>query len=397
MDFETRFLTQDDLEPAFRLDQQAFNLPEERRELWIRQAVPERKLGAFADGRLVAATHVHAFGQFFGGRSVPMGGVGDVAVAPEHRGKGLASRLLIESLQAMRDRGEAVSALYPATTTLYRSVGYELAGATVLYQVSPRALRDVRGTGSLETRRVEKGEEPAGIRRCYERVAPGINGWLDRDDRRWRSLWNRWHQGHYVYEYAAPNGEIEAYVVYRHEPTPPGAEGDYALRAEQIVAATPEGLRTVWRTLASSGSQVDAITFAASPEDALLLLMPEQRIGVRGQVRWMLRIVYAQGAVAARGYPPTMEIAVPITLEDETLPDNAGTWTLRVADGKGRLEAGGEEGPRFGIGAFSSLYTGWASTHTLSRAGLLTGGSPSQLRELDAAFAGPTPWMMDEF
>ena len=84
-------------------------------------------------------------------------------------------------------------------------------------------------------------------------------------------------------------------------------------------------------------------------------------------------------------------------LEDEILTENSGAWTLRVADGRGQLEAGGEEGPRFGIGAFSSLYTGWASTHTLARTGLLTGGSPSQLRELDAAFAGPTPWMMDEF
>jgi predicted acetyltransferase len=83
MEFEVRFLTRDDLEQAFRLDQQAFNLPEKRRELWIEHSVPERKHGAFANGRLVAATHVHAFGQFFGGRSVPMGGVGGVAVAPE--------------------------------------------------------------------------------------------------------------------------------------------------------------------------------------------------------------------------------------------------------------------------------------------------------------------------
>jgi predicted acetyltransferase len=397
MPFDTRFLTQDDLEDAFRLDQQTFNLPEERREHWIRHAVAERRLGAFADGRMVGATAVHAFGQFFGGRSVPMGGVGDVAVVPEHRGKGLARRMMIESLQAMRDRGEVVSALYPAITTLYRSVGYELAGATVLYRVSPRALRDLRGSSSLETRRVEKGEESAGTRRCYERVAPHINGWLNRDDRYWRSLWSRWHRKHFVYECATEDGEVEAYLVYRHEPTPPGEEGEFSLRVEQIVAATPEGLRSLWRTLASSASVVDVITFASTPEDALLLIMPEQHISARGQVRWMLRIVDAQGAVAVRGYPPSLEIAVPIALEDEILTENSGAWTLRVADGRGQLETGGEDGPCLGIGAFSSLYTGWASTETLARTGLLTGGSSSQLRALDAAFAGPTPWMMDEF
>ncbi len=397
MEFEIRFLTQDDLEQAFRLDQQAFNTPEERRDLWLERAVPERKHGAFANGRLVATTHVHPFGQFFGGHSVPMGGVGDVAVAPEHRGKGLARRIMTEALQAIRARGEVISTLFPATTTLYRSLGYELAGAAVWQQVSPRALRDLRGENSLEIRRVEKGDDPTGIRRCYERVAPGINGWLDRDDQRWQSLWEWWHAGHYVYACEKPDGEVEAYLAYRHEPTPPGAFGDYGVRVEQIVAATPQGLRSVWWTLASSASMVDAVTFVASPEDTLLLIMPEQRVTVRGQVRWMLRIIDAQAAVAARGYPPSLAIEVPLTVEDAILADNSGAWTLRVAEGEARLEPGGEDGPRLGIGALSSLYTGWASTATLSRAGLLEGGSLTQLRALDAAFAGPTPWMMEEF
>jgi len=262
---------------------------------------------------------------------------------------------------------------------------------------SPRALRTLRGANALETRRVEKGDDPTGIRRCYQRVAPGINGWLDRDEQRWRSLWEWWHAGHYVYACQGPDGEVEAYLAYRHEPTPPGATRDYRVRVEQIVAATPEGLRAVWWTLASSASQVDAVTFAASPEDALLLIMPEQRIAVRGQVRWLLRIIDAPAAVAARGYPPSLEIEVSFSVEDPILADNGGAWTLRVAEGEGRLARGGGGGPRLGIGALSSLYTGWAGTATLSRAGLLEGGSPTQLRALDAAFAGPTPWMMDEF
>jgi predicted acetyltransferase len=397
MGYEIRFLTQNDVEQAFRLDQQAFNTPEERRKLFIKRAVPERKHGAFVDGRLVATTHVHGFGQFFGGRSVPMGGVGDVAVAPEHRGKGLGRRIMTEALHAMRARGEVISALFPATTTLYRGVGYELAGAAVWHQVSPQMLRNLRGRNALETRKVEKGDDPVGIRRCYERVAPDVNGWVDRDDRRWQSLWDWWHEGQYVYGCQNADGEVEAYLVYRHEPTPPGAGGDFGLRVEQIVAATPEGLRAVWWTLASSASLVDAITFAASPEDALLLLMPEQRIGVRGQVRWMLRIIDAPAAVSARGYPPSLEFEVPLSVEDALLVDNSGDWTLHLAEGKGRLEPGGSGGPRLGIGALSSLYTGWASTATLSRAGLLEGGSSAQRRALDAAFAGPTPWMMEEF
>jgi predicted acetyltransferase len=397
MPFEFRFLTPDDLEQAFQLEQQAFNTPKEQRDLWMKRAHPERTHGAFKGGRLAATTRVHAFGQYFGGRSVPMGGVGDVAVAPEHRGKGLARHLMIEALQGMRSRGEVISALFPATTTLYRGVGYQLAGAAVWHQVSPEILRGLRGANALETRRVEKGDDPTGIRSCYQRVAPEINGWLDRGDLRWQSLWEAWHAGHYVYACENPEGEVEAYLVYRHEPTPPGARGDYGVRVEQIVAASSEGLRAVWWTLASSASVVDAITFSASPEDALLLIMPEQQSLVRAQVRWLLRLVDVQAAIARRGFAPSLEIEVPLSVEDAILTDNAGAWTLRVSEGEGRLEPGGNGGPRLEIGALSSLYTGWASTATLLRAALLEGGSASQLRALDAAFAGPTPWMMDEF
>ncbi len=49
------------------------------------------------------------------------------------------------------------------------------------------------------------------------------------------------------------------------------------------------------------------------------------------------------------------------------------------------------------VGSLSSLYTGWATTAALERAGLISGGSSEERAALDAAFAGPTPWLLDEF
>ena len=70
---------------------------------------------------------------------------------------------------------------------------------------------------------------------------------------------------------------------------------------------------------------------------------------------------------------------------------------LSLSKGEGRLERGGEGGVSLGIGALSSLYSGWASTATLAKTGLLRGGSDEQRARLDAAFAGPTPWLLEEF
>jgi Sterol carrier protein domain len=50
-----------------------------------------------------------------------------------------------------------------------------------------------------------------------------------------------------------------------------------------------------------------------------------------------------------------------------------------------------------GVGALASLYSGWSSSALLARAGLLAGGSAADRAALDAAFAGPAPWLLDEF
>jgi predicted acetyltransferase len=74
---------------------------------------------------------------------------------------------------------------------------------------------------------------------------------------------------------------------------------------------------------------------------------------------------------------------------------NEGRWQLEVDDGKAALERGGDGDVEMGIGAFSSLYTGYATVRSLASAGLLRGASERDLDALHAAFAGPTPWMPD--
>ena len=58
---------------------------------FLRRHDPARVIGAFAGGRLSPRPAL-PIGQFFGGRAVPMGGLASVAVVPDRRGEGLASR-----------------------------------------------------------------------------------------------------------------------------------------------------------------------------------------------------------------------------------------------------------------------------------------------------------------
>lgn len=393
---EIRALRESDLEQAWALDHDAFRVPSQRKPHFLRFAEPARWIGAFDAGRLVAATGAHAFGQFFGKRSVPMAGVHSVSVVPERRGQGLAREVMTPLLHAMRERGEVISSLFPAVTRLYRGLGWEIAGSYLWRSVAPRSL------GSLE--RPAKGRlRPGGaadlerLRACYTRFAAAQNGQVDRSENWWRRLVELWDERS-VFVAEGQGGEVEGYVVYQQLDGEWSAiGGPFRIAVYDLVAVTRDASLALWRLLGSWASQATQIVYRGPAEDPLLLLLPEQELSVVAEIRWMTRVVDARGAVAARGFSPGIEVEVPFELRDALLAENRGHFVLRVRDGRGQLEPGGRGGPSLAIGAFSSLYTGWASVEMLRRAGQLEGGSDAQRAALDGAFAGPTPWMADEF
>jgi predicted acetyltransferase len=138
---------------------------------------------------------------------------------------------------------------------------------------------------------------------------------------------------------------------------------------------------------------VDAIV---APDDPLLWLLRDRSKDDLRRVGWMLRVLDAPAAVAARGFPAAVSADVPLVIEDEQRPGNAGAWRLSVAAGEGRLERAPEErqGVRLPARGLSGLYAG-VPMATLRGAGIVTGGDAAD-PVLDAMFAA-TPFMLDYF
>jgi predicted acetyltransferase len=132
------------------------------------------------------------------------------------------------------------------------------------------------------------------------------------------------------------------------------------------------------------------------PADPALWLVRERGREQIERTQWMLRVVDARAAIAARGFPVAVTADVPLAVEDRQLPANSGSWRLRVADGDGRLEATAQrdEAVRLDIGALGALYGG-VPTATLRRAGRLA-GRPDLDPVLDAVFSA-SPFTLDFF
>ena len=386
----------DEWRQCYRLAAHGFNGPRtpEAEDEAVGRMHRDRCLAVMVGPTVAAWSQVRPFGQFFGGRRVPMGGFSPVVTAAEHRGHGYGSMVTAAQFAPMRERGEVIAGLYPAQTQLYRGNGFEVAGVYTYRTVPTRSLHHLRPAGDVRLRPATVDDLPA-VKDCYRRYAETQEGWLDRPDVWWEHLLPVKDLGTEQFVYVADGegaGGLVGYVRYRQAKAEPHG---YTMQVAELCADEVDVALALWRMLGTSSTQAEHVRAAGPAEHPLLLLLPDQDLDTTDEIRWMLRVVDAPGAIAARGFPSAVRTTVDLELADRPCEWNAGRWRLTVEDGHGTLEKGGDGDVRLGASAFAALYSGYASATTLRQTGLLTGGDAASWSALTAAFSGPTPSIAD--
>lgn len=394
--------TEKDIAALAEIMASAFGMVTADATAWLGRAGHEN-LRTWRDGRRIAGgLIILPTGQWFGGRSVPMAGIAGVAVAPQHRARGMGTEMMLAAVREMRAAGWALSALYPATVPLYRRAGYELGGGVYEYQLAPRTI--VERERDMPIREITRKDMPA-VERAYSHRAQRTCGNLERIDYFWRRIREPFNapptHGYAVWG----QGEIEGYVYFYEKR---GDTMDYALRVTDLVVLTPAGRRLL-TFFADHRTMSDNVVWCGSPADPLLMTLSEHTYKTRRLIQWMLRILDVEKALSARGYPRGVEAEIRLRVRDDQLPENNDDFVLRVAGGRGRVRragraGGGRPSVRRGRGGhiaihvrgLAPLYTGYLSPVELAEAGLLE-GPRRQIEALAPLFAGPVPWMADMF
>jgi len=176
-----------------------------------------------------------------------------------------------------------------------------------------------------------------------------------------------------------------------------GAADQLDEQVQRAVAATDRTLRDLWSIVASHSSIAPTVRARIGPADPLWWLTREPDVRLRDREQWMLRVVDAPAAIAARGFPASVQLSLPLWIEDDERPGNSGLWELAVTGGRGHLIHSPEATHPVTMGArgFAALYAGIPMA-TLRLAGLAAGGNPVADSELDGAFAGSS-FMLDSF
>ena len=388
----------DDPSALLELNERSFGpkSPDVRDQWWqavARVIAQGRCLGAFAGDRLVGVALYHDMRQWWCGRAVPMAGVASVAVAPDERGRGIARRLMAALLEEMAGRGYPISVLFPATMSIYRSLGWELAGARETAEVPARSLHPLAApdlpleAGSVTLKRAEPGDAAAVnavIARVHEAARDcGPITWDEATVRQWLADRD-------LYAYLTHDGFL---IYHWHD----GNDVVFVEGAEAISAAT---VRAFWSHVGSHASIAEKVYARVGAADAFWWLTRERDADVTHRSMWMLRVVDAPAAIAARGFPAATSLTVTLDLADDTRPANSGRWDLAVADGQGSLSphTSVSAGSPLALGprGLAALYAG-TPVSTLRRVGLATGGAPEGDAALEAAFGGATAYMLDSF
>jgi len=357
------------------------------------------RYGAFdPTGGLLAKASEWDQRQWFGGRPVSVAGVAGVAVAPEARSTGLARTLLRHLLGEARDCGAVLASLFATAPQLYRGLGFEHVGTLATWRFPAPALARVRMPGDVTLRAAspDSPADAAAVRAVYDAVAQAGNGMAVREAPRFDVSPASVIGGHDGVSLAVgPGHQVEGYCSWHRGR---GYSPDAVLRVDELLATTGRATTAFLAMLGSWASVTPSVVLRLPPVDAVDLLLPDRARIEESSEPWMLRVLDAEAAIAARGWPAPVRGSADLTLAPDDLLGLPGrTCRLVVEDGAGRLEAGGSGALRLHRRGLAVLFAGFAGTAVLRRAGLLEGSDNSSAAVLDAAFAGPTPALLDYF
>ncbi|MDZ7676356.1 MAG: GNAT family N-acetyltransferase [Acidimicrobiales bacterium] len=343
---------------------------------------PDRMVCAYDGDRLAGIVVTLGFQMTWAGGTVPCGGISGVVVRPEDRGRGVARALLAESFDRMRRRDEIVSALYPTTASLYRSVGFEVAGWYQWRRIPLEAIDPRPADGGVAWERVEFGDER--VRPVHEAMSSTMDGWFRADDVWWGRFWHQASQDGSKNRYAyvgLRDGAPAAALVYRYDPS---EDRLYELGLDLLAGVDHDAVAAALGFLARNGTTAGRVE-TTLPDELLAVHLPQvQRAPATNDWPWMFRLVDVAGAVEQRRWPTSVAGEVHLDVVDPVIAANTGPVVVELAGGKASVSPGGDARVRIAVQDLAAIYAG-ADVNLRHRAGRLPGATDADLDLLGAA------------
>jgi len=347
-------------------------------------------------GDLAAVHSSYGYTMRVPGGTVPTSGLTWVGVHPAHRRRGLLKSMIEDHFTRSLARGESVSTLFAAETTIYQRFGYGLACPT--YRLTlPRGaeFRPVAGSDELRLR-LENAD--------LETHAPAVRAVLARDARpgAMASVGDPMLANLFFDPEGVRDGQERKRIAIVEDEHGPAAFalfqrklgwGDSAPKGtassqEGWAAVTAAAERRLWSALADLDLMA-SLTVSSVPLDSPVVhLLKDARAAtalMRDQV-WA-RILDVPAALMARTYGANVDAVIEIS--DLQITANSHAWKFTVVDGDATVVRAPSDSPvdvRMSIQELSVAYLGGTALDALALAGLVDELRPGVVAKLSDAF-----------
>lgn len=371
-------------------------------ERFKRETEFDRTLAAFDGDTIVGCTAVYSFRMTVPGGPIPVAGVTAVSVLPSHRRRGVLTALMRRQLTDVRERGEAVAALYASETPIYGRFGYGRAAGQMSLTIDKHGaafVRDAPIDPALRLRVAKPAEARADFERLFAAVVTQRPGLYERKAEFWDNVladeeFDQRGAGVLRSVIAEDDQGVRGYALFRIKPDW-DANGVAAgeLRLNELFAADPAAYALLWRSVLDRDLVSRIVAHARPVDDPLFALVADQR---QLRARWSddvwVRLVEVDRALTSRSYAAPVDVV--LAVQDEACPWNSRRWRLS-ADTTGAECKPVDDEPDITLNAASlgSAYLGDGTLIEELGAGLLGEHTPGAVRALHTAMSwSPKPW-----
>jgi predicted acetyltransferase len=293
-----------------------------------------RTLAAFDRDEMIATLAVHSLTMSIPGGELAVGGVNNVAVRADYRRRGLMTSMMTAALRDTRERGEAMSALWPSEAAIYGRFGYGLASRHARLSIDGRAgIAGSASPGEIRLMPDASAADTALLDRIYRSWYMARPGSIVRSAERWRQRLapRQGAQGgttDVVCLLHRDGEEVDGYALYTARPEwSPGHLPKGTTVVLEVCVRTARALAALWNHLLSVDMMATTVAPMIPVDDPGMWTLHDSR-------QWQtqltdnlwIRLVDVPAALRARTYARDLDIVLEVL--DDLLPDNAGRYRL---------------------------------------------------------------------
>jgi predicted acetyltransferase len=275
---------------------------------------------------------------------VPMDGLTWVGIHPDHRRKGLLTRMMRDHLHRVHDRGEcAVAGLHASEAAIYGRFGYGCSSLDVKLTLGRGAelrapAQVVEAADEVQVHMVTAAtqEGMAALHEAHLAAAPATLGAVTRPDSVAGTWWRDYPQARGAREMrrvllARREGQLAGYAAFRRESRWDNATPQGTVEVTELGAVDDAALLALVRRLVNFDLTGKVDLWSRSVDDPVMWWAGGPRsVDVRAYDSLWLRLVDVPRALTERGYAAPCDLVLEVV--DEVCPWNAGRWRLAVGE-----------------------------------------------------------------